>query len=67
MENIQETAEGMITFDFVTENKTPVENLDIQTNQTSQSSAWYNLLGQPINPETYKGIVIHGNKKYLLR
>ena len=67
LENIQETAEGMITFDFVTENKTPVENLDIQTNQTSQSSAWYNLLGQPINPETYKGIVIHGNKKYLLR
>ena len=28
---------------------------------------WYSILGQPIDPHTYKGIAIHNNKKYLLR
>ena len=67
LENIQESANGMITFDFVTENKTSVENVEINVNDASPSLVWYNLLGQPINPDTYKGIVIHANKKYLLR
>lgn len=60
--NIQET-NGVITCDFTTTNtsSTAVENLP-----TSFVGQWYNLLGQPIDPNTYKGVAIHNNKKYLL-
>ena len=62
LENIQEL-HGLITCDFIT-TTTPssLENIPIY-----DSGGWYNILGQPIDPTTYKGVVIHNNKKYLLR
>ena len=62
IENIQEIS-GQITCDFIT-TSTPsnVNNISIP-----QTGTWYNILGQPIDPKTYKGVAIHNNKKYLLR
>lgn len=62
LENIQEI-NGLITCDFVTTRETPVENIIV----SPQNGIWYNILGQPIDPKTYKGVAIHNNKKYLLR
>ena len=62
LENIQET-DGLITCEFVTTSiPSNVENIT-----TPISGQWYNILGQPIDPKTYKGVAIHNNKKYLLR
>ena len=62
LENIQEN-NGLITCDFVTTTiPSGVENVVVPL-----AGQWYNLLGQPIDPKTYKGIAIHDNKKYLLR
>ena len=62
LENIQEI-NGLITCDFITTHETPVENVVIST----QNGIWYNILGQPVDPHTYKGIAIQNGKKYLLR
>ena len=60
--NIQES-NGMITCEFSTTTiPSSVENLPV-----TLSGQWYNIFGQPIDPQTYKGIAIHNNKKYLLR
>jgi M6 family metalloprotease-like protein len=60
--NIQETS-GIITCDFTTTSiSSSVENVIIMT-----SDCWYNILGQPIDPNTYKGVAIYKNEKYLLR
>ena len=60
--NVEE-ASGVIRCEFTTTTvHTAVE--DISVPLTGQ---WYNLLGQLIDPKTYKGIAIHNNKKYLLR
>ena len=60
--NIAET-NGVITCEFTTTtDSTAVE--DISVPLTGQ---WYNLLGQLIDPKTYKGVAIHNNKKYLLQ
>ena len=60
---IEETTSGVIRCKFTTTTvHTAVE--DISVPLTGQ---WYNLLGQPIDPKTYKGVAIHNNKKYLLR
>ena len=60
---IEETTSGVIRCKFTTTTvHTAVE--DISVPLTGQ---WYNLLGQLIDPKTYKGIAIHNNKKYLLR
>lgn len=64
LENIQETSDGVITFTFYTENKTPVENVGVSV---GSSSVWYNVLGHPIDPAVYKGIGIKDGKKYLLK
>ena len=61
LKNIQET-NGLITCDFVTTSATGLENIVVPLD-----GEWYNLLGQPVAPNTYKGVVIHNNKKYLLR
>ena len=59
----EETSSGVIRCEFTTTTvHTAVE--DISVPLTGQ---WYNLLGQLIDPKTYKGIAIHNNKKYLLR
>ena len=60
--NIQET-NGIITCDFTTTTiQSNVENITI-----NPTGVWYDILGNVINPTTYKGIVIHNNQKYLLR
>jgi hypothetical protein len=60
--NIQET-DGIITCEFTTTTKeTATENIPVIT-----TGEWYNLLGNPIDPTTYKGIVIHNQQKYILR
>ncbi len=62
LENIFEQ-DGLITCDFVTTTvPSALENITI-----SNDDIWYNIMGQPINPRTYKGIAICRNKKYLLR
>lgn len=62
LENIQEI-NGLITCDFVTTTiSSDVENIEVPL-----AGMWYNVLGQPIDPQTYKGVAIHNNKKYLLR
>ena len=64
LENIQEV-DGLITCEFITTNKTPVEN--IPSSNPIFNDQWYNILGQPIDPEHYIGIGINNGKKYLLR
>jgi M6 family metalloprotease-like protein len=60
--NIQET-NGIITFDFTTTTvQSGVEDITIDP-----TGIWYDLLGNVIDPTTYKGIVIHNNQKYILR
>ena len=62
LENIQEI-NGLITCDFTTSTiPSGVENIELPS-----SGQWYNILGQPVDPNTYKGIIIHNEKKYLLR
>lgn len=62
IENIQEI-NGLITCDFITTSApSNVDNISIP-----QTGTWYNILGQPIDPKTYKGVAIHNNKKYLLQ
>lgn len=59
--NIQEV-DGVVSFEFETTTiSSSVENIE-----TPLSGQWYNLLGQPVDPDVYKGVVIHNNKKYLL-
>lgn len=62
IENIQEQ-DGVITCDFVT--TTMPSSLEDVT--VSDDDKWYNLMGQPIDTKTYKGIAISRNKKYLLQ
>ena len=60
--NILET-NGIITFDFTTTTiQSSVENITI-----NPTGIWYDILGNAIDPTTYKGIVIHNNQKYILR
>lgn len=64
LDSIQESTDGVISFVFTTENKTPVENILVPP---YLQGLWYNLLGQRIDPAQYKGIAIHNKQKYLLR
>lgn len=64
LSNIQET-DGVITCSFMTETKTPVNNIVAPT--LLEEGKWYNLFGMPIDPNNYKGIVICNGKKYLLK
>lgn len=61
--NIQET-NGIITCDFTTTNNaTDVETVPIP----NESVVWYNLLGQPVDIQSYKGIAISKQGKVLVR
>ena len=60
--NINET-NGIITCDFTS---TYIPS-SLETPIVPTEGIWYNLLGNPIDPTTYKGIVIHNNQKYILR
>ncbi len=60
--NIQET-NGTITFYFTTTTvQSGVEDIILDP-----TGVWYDLLGNTIDPTTYKGIVIHNQQKYILR
>ena len=61
--NIQET-NGVITCDFTTTNNTTdVEMVPV----VDQSVVWYNLLGQPVDIQSYKGIAVSKQGKVLVR
>ena len=62
LSNIQE-ANGVITCDF-TSTYIPASVEDITIDPTG---VWYDLLGNTIDPTTYKGIVIHNKHKFILR
>ena len=60
--NIQEI-NGIITCDFTTTTiQSGVEDITIDP-----TGVWYDILGNVIDPTTYKGIVIHNHQKYILR
>ena len=61
--NIQET-NGVITCDFTTTNNaTDVEMVPV----ADESVVWYNLLGQPVDIQSYKGIAVSKQGKVLVR
>lgn len=62
LSNILET-NGIITCDFTTTTiQSGVEDITIDP-----TGVWYDILGNLIDPTTYKGIVIHNHQKYILR
>ena len=61
--NIQET-NGVITCDFTTTNNaTDVEMVPV----ADESVVWYNLLGQPVDIQSYKGVAVSKQGKVLVR
>ena len=65
IENIQEI-NGLITCDFVTQSPTVSDIMTPSVSRPSFAGQWYNLMGQPVDPQSYHGIVIHNGKKILL-
>ena len=65
IENIQEI-NGLITCDFITQSPTISDIMTPSVSRPSFAGQWYNLLGQPIDPLSYHGIVIHNGEKILL-
>ena len=65
IENIQEI-NGLITCDFVTQSPTVSDIMTPSVSRPSFAGQWYNLMGQPIDPLSYHGIVIHNGEKMLL-
>lgn len=64
IENIQEV-DGLITCDFVTVTPTSIDIIPPLSDPLF-AGQWYNLMGQPIDPQSYHGIVIHNGEKVLL-
>ena len=64
IENILET-DGLITCDFVTVTPTSIDIIPPLSDPLF-AGQWYNLMGQPIDPQSYHGIVIHNGEKVLL-
>ena len=65
LENIQEI-NGLITCDFVTQSPTVSDIVTPSVSRPSFAGQWYNLMGQPIDPQSYHGIVIYNGEKMLL-
>ena len=65
IENIQEIS-GLITCDFVTESSAISDIITPSLSRPSLAGRWYNLMGQPIDPRSYHGLVIHNGEKMLL-
>ena len=65
LENIQEI-NGLITCDFVTQSPTVSDIVTPSVSRPSFAGQWYNLMGQPVDPQSYHGIVIHNGEKMLL-
>ena len=64
IKNILET-DGLITCDFVTVTPTSIDIIPPLSDPLF-AGQWYNLMGQPIDPQSYHGIVIHNGEKVLL-
>lgn len=62
--NIQEL-DGVISFDFTNTTYTDVQSPSVEMDMTE--GVWYNLLGQPVDVRSYKGVVISQQGKALLR
>ena len=62
--NIQEL-NGVISFDFTNTIYTDVQSPSVEMDMTE--GVWYNLLGQPVDIHSYKGIVISQQGKVLVR
>ena len=62
--NIQEL-DGVISFDFTNTTYTDVQSPSVEMDMTE--GIWYNLLGQPVDVRSYKGVVISQQGKALLR
>lgn len=65
IENIQEI-NGLITCDFVTQSPTVSDIMTPSVSRPSFAGQWYNLMGQPIDPLSYHGIVIHNGEKIFI-
>ena len=63
LQDITEKPDGIITFSFTT-SSTPT---GINQIETISQQGCYNILGQLVDPNTYQGIVIRKDGKYLLR
>ena len=63
LQDITEKPDGTITFSFTT-SSTPT---GINQIETISQQGCYNILGQLVDPNTYQGIVIQKDGKYLLR
>ena len=61
--NIKEVG-GVISFDFINTTYTDLESPIVD--KDLMEGTWFNLLGQPIDVQTYKGIAIQKGKKVLL-
>ena len=62
LQNITEQSDGTITFSFTT-TSTPT---GINQEETTIQQGCYNVLGQPIDPNTYQGVVIQNDRKYVV-
>ena len=58
--------EGKAEYTVVDCDSSDVENITISTPQLDFSQPMYNILGQPVNAG-YRGIVIQGNNKFIVR
>jgi hypothetical protein len=65
IENIQEI-NGLITCDFVTQSPTVSDIMTPSVSRPSFAGQCYNLMGQPIDPLSYHGIVIHNGEKIFI-
>ena len=60
-----EEVDGVISFNFTNTTYTDVQSPSVEMDMTE--GVWYNLLGQPVDVRSYKGVVISQQGKALLR
>ena len=60
-----EEVDGVISFDFTNTTYTDVQSPMVEMDMTE--GVWYNILGQLVDIQSYKGIVISKQGKVLLR
>ena len=60
-----EEVDGVISFNFTNTTYTDVQSPSVEMDMTE--GVWYNLLGQPVDIRSYKGVVISQQGKALLR
>ena len=60
-----EEVDGVISFNFTNTTYTDVQSPEVEMEMTE--GVWYNLLGQPVDIQSYKGVVISKQCKLLVR